>query len=386
MTDNDIKKGLKLYKKLNVPDFTLDVENDVLKYLQGWNMINSVRAQGKTTNILLYGMCLNAVCGVQIQYIRRREDQLAPKYAKDAFKVIEAPGYKYVDKITGGRYNGIVYKARRWYYVLRDDDFKIIEQAPEPFCVCLSLDNNERYKSVYNAPLGDYIVFDEYITRDSYLDDEFILLMDVLKTIIRLRTTAVIFMLGNMVDMHCPYFGEFDVIPIIKDMQYGDHRIINSAINTNTKMHIYLQPTAKTQAQKDNNNKYFGWRSNKLSTITGVGAIWEMSIYPRAPKGDYTILDRAYIYYQERMVCREIRKADDDGHIYLFLYDSNAYIPQAHILYRSDPDFTYNSKVRYGLGYTKTDNVVKQLINNNRVCYANNSVGEFLRSYVRSID
>lgn len=383
MTDNDIKKAVKLYKKLKCPAQYLSIEYDILPYLQAWNMINSARSQGKTTNILLFGMCLNIICGTQIQYIRRHESELAPKIARDIFKVIEAPAYKYISILTDNNYNGIEYKARRWYFVKRDDNFKIVDIAPEPFCTFLSIDNNELYKSVYNAPKGDFIVFDEYISRKTYLDNEFILLQDLLKTIIRTRLSPIIFMLGNMVDMHCPYFEEFDILPQIKSMQYGEHRLITSPLNT--KMHIYLQPTADSREQAESNSKFFGWKSSKLSTITGIGSIWEMDIYPHAPKGNYKILSRGFILYQQRLVCRELRQAEE-GFLYVFFYDSDDYIPEIHILYRSDPEFCYTNKIRYGLGYTRTDGVIKQLINNNRACFATNSVGEFLRAYVRTIE
>ena len=79
MTDKEYKEAIKLYKSLHCPADTLNIIGDILPYEKAWNMILSPRSRGKTTNLILWGMCLNAVCGTQIQYIRQRDSQLVPK-------------------------------------------------------------------------------------------------------------------------------------------------------------------------------------------------------------------------------------------------------------------------------------------------------------------
>lgn len=79
--DNDPVKGIKydyakinkMYRSLGIPDeydYTQIVpfENENLK----WYNLNSERSVGKTTNLLLYGMCMNAMYGTQIQLIYNR--------------------------------------------------------------------------------------------------------------------------------------------------------------------------------------------------------------------------------------------------------------------------------------------------------------------------
>ena len=104
-------KAIKLFKSLKTPSNKLNVLTDILPYERSWNVIGGVRGSGKTTNMLLWGMCLNEEEGVVIQHIRQRDRQLEPKAVKDLFQtVIEN---HYIEKITKGKYNNIFYRGRR---------------------------------------------------------------------------------------------------------------------------------------------------------------------------------------------------------------------------------------------------------------------------------
>lgn len=77
------------------------------------------------------------------------------------------------------------------------------------------------------------IVFDEFLTRGSYLKDEFILFTNVCSTIIRQRNDVKIFMLGNTVNKYSPYFSEMGLSNIKNQKQgtidiyrYGDSDLI----------------------------------------------------------------------------------------------------------------------------------------------------------------
>ena len=67
------KKTEKLFKSLKIP-------NNVFNPLQenpkpgDWNIILSIRGLGKTTSMLLLGMCDNWENGTEIQYIRQYDD------------------------------------------------------------------------------------------------------------------------------------------------------------------------------------------------------------------------------------------------------------------------------------------------------------------------
>ncbi|MFV3037454.1 phage DNA encapsidation protein, partial [Klebsiella pneumoniae] len=65
----------------------------------------------------------------------------------------------------------------------------------------------------------DLIIFDEFLTNRLYLNDEFILFMNTVSTIVRRREDVKIYMLGNTVNKYCPYFAEMGLEHIPKMTQ-----------------------------------------------------------------------------------------------------------------------------------------------------------------------
>ena len=122
---NNIKEVKKLFKKLKTPS---DVYNPVVLPLDTctWFNLLSDRSRGKTTQIILLGMCDNAVNGTKIEYVRSREEYIAPKIIIDIFSVIKNPEYKYIEILPDGKYNTVVYKSRRFYYAKIDEKMNII--------------------------------------------------------------------------------------------------------------------------------------------------------------------------------------------------------------------------------------------------------------------
>lgn len=380
--DIDYSSAIKLYKSLNCPETTLDVLGEVLPYEVAWNMILSIRSRGKTTNMLLWGMCLHECYGIQIQYIRQRDNQLAPKLAWAQFETILT--YHYIEKITNGRYNSVYYRGRKWYYQSIDDEGNLIERSDEPFCYCLAIDKHNDYKSVYNAPKGDLIIVDEFLTTDGYLDDEFYNLNDLLSTIIRERDTAHIYMMSNLVDEFSPYFDEMCLNDIIHEMTYGDHRKLNAL---GTSLHVYMMPKTVHAQREKVNAKYFAWLNPKLNAITGKRGLWAMRQFPKPPKGNYTLYNRHYYFKNDKYLCCELRRDEQTSVYYLFMYiDDYGYIKDKHILYTINSPVGYTRMIRHGLGYdSQYDKLIKQLIKAHRDYYKDNTAGTMFESYLRDI-
>ena len=250
--DNKIENGIKInwkkirnrYKKLGVPNDYYNPCNEPIEQSH-YHIILSERSSGKTTNLLLLGMLLNDEYGIIIQYIRSREEMIMPKNLNNLFSVINNKEFNYVEKITHGAYNSVVYQARRWYYCLRDSDGTIIEQANNHFMMCLSFDNNDNYKSSYTEPLGDFIIVDEFIER-YYYPNSFFLCMDLIKTIIRSRLSPIIFFSANTIEKNSIWFDEFTIKKEIVNMKIGDKLLHETQQGTMINIHIY-SPVATNQ-------------------------------------------------------------------------------------------------------------------------------------------
>ena len=379
MLSIEYKNALKLYRSLRCPKNVLDIESELLPYEQAWNVILGIRGTGKTTQLLLWGMCLFQTLGIEIQYIRQRETQIAPKNIGNLCDVIINNGY--IEKITKGQYNSAIYHWRRWYFCKRDETGKILERSDVPFMTCLAIELSEDYKSSYNAPKGDYIIVDEFLSLRGYIVDEFIKLNHLLSTIIRLRDTAHIYLSGNLIDRYSIYFDELQLNDIIENIKFGEHCTLSS---DETRLHVYCQPKPEDRQREAVNTKYFGWKSQRLTAITGTRGMWAIKMYPKPPKDEFRLLSKGYIFKNGKYLARELRQTKTM--LYVFCYvDSAGYDDKIHILYTCDSDIGYNNKIRYGLGYTQTDAAIKKLINAERVYFADNTAGAMLDAYIRDI-
>ena len=377
---NNYKDAIKLYRSLKLPSNVLNVETELLPHEQAWNIILGIRGTGKTTQLIIWGMCLFIKYGIQIQYIRQRETQIAPKNIDNLCDVIIRN--EYIEHLTKGQYNSCIYHWRKWYFCKRDESGKVIERSDTAFMTCLAVELSEDYKSSYNAPNGDFIIVDEFLSVRGYINEEFIKLNHLLSTIIRLRDTAHIYLSGNLVDRYSPYFDELQLNDTIEEIKFGDHVLLSS---NGTKLHIYCQPRPEDRQRETVNTKYFGWRSQKLTAITGSRGMWAIKIYPRPPKGDFTVLSKGYIFKNGKYLARELRETPDMMYIFCYI-DNDGYDDKIHILYTCNSETGYNPRVRYGLGYSQTDNIIKKLINAERVYFADNTAGAMLDAYIRDIE
>jgi len=378
------KQTIKKFNSLNIPKFD-ELGNSIFNPVADvpcfgdWNIYISERARGKTTNLLLLGLCSYWCDGVQIQYIRQFDDMLTPSKLNSLFNVIL--DCKYIEKLTDGLYNSVKYWRRCWYLVHINENQEIDAEDEKPFMHCLGVNKESSYRSTYNAPNGDFIIFDEFMRADKmYLPDEFILLNNVLSTIIRKRTTAQIFMLGNMVDISNPYLLEMGILDIVRKMSRGDFKKID-ADGT-----IICIKSIKLENINDNKKiklqKYFPWLNAKMAGITGSGGKWAIKIYPHAPHDDFKIIDRATIEIDDGLICRELRLYKNG--FYVMFYPISD-ILENRVLYTTDTEKPFTILRRYGLGYTKTDKFIYTLIKMKRWYFSDNVIGDRVETYIKNI-
>lgn len=379
------KQAIQLFNTLNIPKYDNDgnkifnpVSDIPSKNFGDWNVLLSARSRGKTTNILLLGMCAHQTDGVQIQYIRQYDDMLTPSQAQDLFDVIIGSGY--ISKITGGRFNNVKYYRRRWYLVNLDEHGEVKDEEQEPFCVCLGINKEHNLRSTYNAPHGDYIVLDEFMRADKmYMRDEFVVFNNLLSTIIRDRTSAVIFMLGNLTDITSPYLLEMGLLDTVRKMSEGDFRhfdVDGVVINV-----FYIPTVNRNVKDRLAISKYFrAWSNSKMVGITGGRGNWALKMYPHAPRADYKIIDRAQWECDDGLICRELRLYNDG--YYVMFYPLSMPLDD-RVTYTRNTDTAFSFMRRYGLGYTHTDDVICQLINRRRCYYSDNTTGERVAAYIR---
>lgn len=365
----------KTYKALKVPNsfwnplHLLDTE---CKY----NMILSERARGKTTNVLLLGMCFNWLYGTQIQYLRSRENMIAKNKILDLFKTIVDCGY--IEKLTDGEYNNVWYASRRFYLCYTNAEGEVERKADKQFFTALCIEKNQDYKSSYDTGgLGDFIVFDEFIGK-YYYPNEFVDFCDLLSTIIRKRKSALVFMLANTLTKASPYYREMMITKEIDAIKRGDCAYIQTPKGTKIYVEMLGEQKASAKRQQDAiNTLYFGFDNELLVSITGASE-WALYNYPHTPD-EFSILDKKhYLKYNNKLLRLEVCRQE-------FTIFVNAHpATQTHddsIIY--DLDFDINPRHRYGFGNTKQDAFLWSLYKKNLFTYSDNTVGELVENYVK---
>src|SRR5699024_9841529 len=120
------------------------------------------------------------------------------------------------------------------------------------------------------------IIFDEFLTNNVYLKDEFILFMNTVSTIVRRRDNVKIYMLGNTVSRHSPHFSEMGLTHIL-EMEQGTIDLYHFG---ESELSVAVEYCSTSKSERKS-NKYFAFNNPKLRMITGGS--WELDLYKKLP-------------------------------------------------------------------------------------------------------
>ena len=371
MLSLNFQKIINRYKKLHCPEDTFNpckLPYDRNKYF----VLCSERSVGKTTNVLLFGMCAHEEHGTQIQYIRQLDQMLEPKRARQLFDTILK--FDYVRKVTRGRWNSVEYYARGWTYT-KVEDGKIVEKDSKPFMYCLGLNQNDFFRSTYNAPDGDIIIMDEFVSNYNP-QNEFVTLCDMIKTIIRERTSPIIFLLGNTLDRYHSYFEEMELLPITTTMPLGQHA--ETITSKGTPIYIEFVTREKTPEKLHLNKIFFGFQNKRLGSITGED--WAIVPYQHIDKTDdpEVYVKSFYIQIEDYLINLEVARSDKYG-IHVLAHFANKTYADSHIYSLNE---MHDYRYRYRFGHDKADRLIWTLYERKKFFYSSNSVGALVEKYV----
>lgn len=314
----------------------------------------------------------------QSAYIRRFEEDYKGKRGQSLFEAIVSSGV--LAELTT-EWTGIKYYSSRWYLTKTSIDGHVIMQD-RPFMYGFALNTMEHDKSS-SYPNITTVIFDEFITRQYYLTDEFVIFMNVLSTIIRQRDNVRIFMLGNTVNKYCPYFKEMG-LKHISEMKQGDIDIYSYS---NSKLSVAVEySTMGNKKSEKASNPYFAFDNPKLQMITGGS--WELDIYPHLPH-KYTpkdILFTYFISFEEALLqCEIVQLTTDSGIPICFTYIHEKTTPiknETDVLFSPvySPLPNHYRDMRRPIDNLSTK--IASFFRKDQVFYQDNEVGEIVRNYL----
>ena len=349
--------------------------NNIKKKNATYNVIFGERSNGKTYAVLKEALKLYKDKGQQFAYVRRWQTDIRGRRAQSIFNAIENDGL--IEKIFNGQYTGVYYYSGRYYLCTYDDKGKAIYSDSDILGYTFALADNEHNKS-NSFPNVGLIMFDEFLTKGLYLPDEFVLFMNTVSTIVRLRTDVHIYMLGNTVNKFSPYFQEMG-LKHIKEMKAGSIDVYNYG---DSKLKVAVEYTTPTNKQKKN-NFYFAFNNPKLSMITG-GA-WELNIYPHVPikYKPKNILFTYFIEFNDELFQSEV--VTKEPYYFTFIHRKTTPIKDTEndLIYTTDymPKMNYNRNILKPVN--KLQERLKWFIETDRVFYQDNDVGDSINNYLK---
>lgn len=350
---------------------------NILQYKAQYNVIFGERSNGKTYACLLYGLRRYIEKGEQFAIVRRWSEDFIGKRGMVMFDSIIANGE--IDKMTNGEYNTIHYYASKWYLAYIPPEGGGEKDKDEvPFCYAFSINAMEHDKST-SYPNITTVVFDEFISRTGYMNDEFVLFMNVLSTIIRQRTNVTIFMLGNTVNRYCPYFNEMG-LKHVKEMKQGTIDTYQYGTSDLLVAVEYCKPRCETTKASD---RYFAFDNPKLNMIT-KGA-WELTIYPHCPckYKPRDVVYRYYIIFNDETVECEVVLVDDMEFTFIHPKTTDIRIDEDTLIYTTE----YNPNPHYRRllfrPQTRLEEKIARHFAHEKVYFATNETGELVSNYLR---
>ena len=347
---------------------------NILKENCDYNLIIGERSNGKTYACLYHAIKDYVENGKACAYIRRWKEDIQGKRAETIFSSINENNV--ISQITNGEYDNVVYYRGKFFLALYDNETHKMNASKKPFCYAFSLSDVEHDKST-SYPTIKNIILDEFITRQYYLPNEFVIFMNVLSTIIRDKKDVKIFMLGNTVNKFCPYFDEMGLTNVVTQKQgtidvyrYGDN-----------KLSVAVEYCGTINKKKDS-NKYFAFNNPRLNMITN-GA-WELAIYPHLSQGqkinNNDIIFSFNVSFANKIVQGDVIE-NNDGY-FLFFHYRTSEVKDNELLYTLN--YTTKPNVRKSFMY-KTDKIdtnICKLFQIRKVFYQSNDIGEIIKNYL----
>lgn len=351
----------------------------ILEYNATYNVIFGMRSNGKTFACLEYILDRYLKEHVAGAYIRQMDKDIMGEKGRKIFDnfVNNEKNGNMIEKKTNGEFNDFVYQSREWKLCYKNPNTGEIERYDiEPFCYAFAISQEVHYKSV-PFPSIMIAVFDEFITRSGYLEDEFVKFTSVLSSIIRRKKGFKIFMCANSINKYCPYFEEMG-LKHAKDMQPGTIDLYSYGKKD---LKVAVERTEVSKKIKEINESYFAFDNPKLKMITD--GEWEIDVYPHLPfKYDKSeVVYKFFIEFNEELFTGEVITHND----LLFTYVHSKTTP-----IREEEYPVYTTKIVPNMNYTRKffkpkNNVEKMILNmyqNEQFYYQDNSVGDTIRNFL----
>ena len=334
------------------------------------------RNLGKTFAWLILIYAIWQCEGYKSVLMRRMAETLKSSKVAETFTKVFDLGY--VPNNKG--YTGITYRTGAWRGYWTDEKGKITYD--EPFCYPFALSSKiETNKGVSDIEKLGIIFFDEALTADNYLTDEWGRFQNAVSTLVRENSQACCVLCANTVSWVAPYFREFG-IKNVRSIKKGTVKVFQCLDETAVTLE-YCNDVATNRKKKIVDRRFFGFKSGTADMIRVGG--WEIHSYQHLTRE--MIEDRhrelitrdIYIAHENEILCLELYVMDDFGPLVNVRPADNFDLGKVIYVVGDHTDPRYHHRPNPN---NKIDKLIWTLYHNNRFYYADNLCGEIVKKFL----
>lgn len=250
------------------------------------------KGNGKTYGIILKYLKERIKTGRPLRYLRRYRESISRK----AIMSLCNPQRQNLINLTQGKYNDFQYFSNR-FYLIRREEGKIVEKDNQPFIICSALNSVEGFTGADEGECSA-VFYDEFLSREKEIPDEFYNLMIFHNNCTRNRTSyyCPLILVGNTVTRGSSLITNFGVN--LYKMKKGSITVVKNSKDEPTMVFEYCDEVEVMQQAADTYYKRF--ENDRLNMI--YHGDWTTANYPYMP-----VQQRAAdaMNIKVKIVCRE---------------------------------------------------------------------------------
>lgn len=351
-----------------------------------YNIIVGERANGKT--IAVQRKVINDYIHARkhSMYVRKFETEVKGAIGRQVwvgFENLPTPDDfegNYIQYISNYEFDKIVFHRQHFYLAKTVDGKKVLEENPFMYTMPLSL--WESYKSVGYPPIWN-IVFEEFNSRKT-IPDEVNKFLNVVSTVVRDKSIASIYMIGNTISQHSPYFRQFG----LKELRYMKPGDLDEYVfrdgDREMKVAVEFCEPKSANGGKDSDKYFLFDEIAKKSNI--INAKWEMPDYPFLDHNINTdhVKRKFYIIYGDTVLEGFLVKEPNTA-MFIFVRekeDSKIENYNDQYIYKMEPSIHKKHMIYLNFKYSKVSTAISKCFASQRVFVYDNITGEYLRQYM----
>lgn len=176
-----------------------------------------------------------------------------------------------VETLTNNKYQKIIKYRNELFFASITEDFKVKRGEKIGYGIPLSLE--QRFSSASFLDVED-IIYEEFMSRGSYLPNEPDKLMTFYSTVDRKRGTTKLWLVGNTVSKICPYIESWGLTNILKTQKQGEIKTLTIQ-NKENDIKIAVEYC-----------KSSGGKTMSIGTVSSMIDFggWQVDVQPHLPK------------------------------------------------------------------------------------------------------